>query len=111
MYKSPEKVVIVANDGTASAAEMLIIMAKQNAKTLVAGANTSGGSDFLEPQFQYLCNRDYLIGIPWIKRTRLEYKYDIDGIGIPPDLKIDTYANDWIRQLLQQMKHHKGKMK
>lgn len=103
IYNFPQKVIFLINENTASAAEMLIIMALQNNKTVIAGAKTHGASDYLEPQFYYLCNRRYMVGIPWVKRSRLEYKYDIDGIGIKPAINLSGIKEeDWLKYLFSK---------
>lgn len=102
IYPFPQTIVFLINENTASAAEMLLIMACQNKKTVVAGSKTYGASDYLEPQFYYLCDKKYLVGIPWIKRSRLEYKKDIDGIGISPAIDLKHIAeNEWVNTLFK----------
>ncbi|MBL7726177.1 MAG: hypothetical protein JNM68_00750 [Dinghuibacter sp.] len=103
VFSTPSIVVFLTNDGTASAAEMLLIMAKQNSKTIIAGVNTDGAADFLEPQFYYLCNKRFVIGIPWIKRSRFEYKENIDGIGISPDINLEYIEESkWVNYLFEK---------
>jgi hypothetical protein len=103
IYLYPKTVILMINENTASAAEMLGIMALQNKKTVIAGVRTYGASDFLEPQFYYLCKKKFLLGIPWIKRSRFEYKDNIDGIGIVPDINLGRInEKDWISYLFKK---------
>lgn len=103
IYPRPEKVVILADGNTGSAAEMFIIMAKQNSKTITAGTNTAGGADYVEPLFYWFCDSKYMVAIPHIKRSRLEYKNDIDNIGIPPDIPIKAPYDKWVDYVLKNI--------
>lgn len=78
-------------------------MAKQNSKTIISGVNSNGAVDFLEPQYYYLCNKRFVIGIPWIKRSRFEYSKAIDGIGISPDIYLGHIEeNKWVDYLFKK---------
>ena len=103
VYITPQKIVILANNNTGSAAEMFIIMAKQNKKTILAGTRTAGASDYLEPLLYNFCNDEFVIGIPWIKRTRLEYKQDIDNVGIKPDYSIANAPDQWVEFVVNKI--------
>jgi C-terminal processing protease CtpA/Prc len=99
----PKQVVIMVNGNTASAAEMFTVMAKQNQKTKVVGERTNGACDYLEPQFYNLCNANFFIGVPWIKRTRIEYKGDIDNKGLLPDWLLDGEESIWINNVIDSL--------
>lgn len=104
VYHYPEKVVFLVNSNTASAAEMLLLMALQNKKTIIAGINTSGAVDYTEPQFHFTCNNKYVLGIPWIKRSRSIYNRDIDNIGISPKINLSKLPEErWLNYLMENL--------
>lgn len=102
IHSYPAKVIFLVNSNTASAAEMLLLMALQNKKTIIAGINTSGAVDYTEPQFHFTCSNKYVLGIPWIKRSRSAYEKDIDNIGISPKINLGKLQEErWINYLIE----------
>lgn len=93
---SPAQIVILANKGTASAAESFIYKAKQSKKVKIMGTPTGGVLDYGSARsFNFGCN-NYSLSLPTYRSLRLP-EYPIDNIGIQPDIYLDKYVEDWIR--------------
>ncbi|NIG55032.1 S41 family peptidase [Chitinophaga sp. Cy-1792] len=96
VYTYPKKIAMVVDSGSASASEILILMAKQSKKVTLFGGTTLGAVDYTElvaARKQYCPH--YLLWCPTGKSKRLP-DYPIDNIGIKPDIKINNTENDWI---------------
>ena len=92
---SPAQIVILANKGTASAAESFIYKAKQSKKVKIMGTPTGGVLDYGSSRnFNFGCN-NYSLSLPTFRSLRLP-EYPVDNIGIQPDIYLDKYVEDWI---------------
>jgi hypothetical protein len=100
----PEKIAIITNRRTGSAAELFVLYARQSNKVIVVGDNTKGALDFTEigrnrglpcPMWQYICP----MGTGGHKYIPL-----IDNIGISPDRKI-VNNRDWIGWTLNMLQN------
>ncbi|MFW5835372.1 MAG: S41 family peptidase [bacterium] len=91
---SPAQIVILANKGTASAAESFIYKAKQSKKVKIMGTPTGGVLDYGSARnFDFGCD-NYSLSLPTYRSLRLP-DYPIDNIGIQPDIYLDKYVEDW----------------
>jgi C-terminal processing protease CtpA/Prc len=96
--KYPEKVAILADENTASAAELFIIAAKGSKKVKTFGCNTSAAVDFGGVVSYFLSNRQYIILMPTEMSENIkEVRYDY--IGIEPDYKLSPNRKNWINEV------------
>lgn len=88
IYRYPERIGLIVNNKTTSAAELFLLWAKQSGKVTVFGSRTRGALDYTEigrarslpcPYLQFYC--------PMGKSEHKVYPY-IDNIGILPDVVV-----------------------
>ncbi len=92
--KSPEQIIILANDKVGSAGENFLLKAKQSKKVKVLGKPTAGVLDYANAYyFKFGCD-NYKLLLPTYRSLRLP-DYPIDNIGIQPDIYIDKSISDW----------------
>src|SRR6056297_43176 len=102
--RGPSQVIILANRGTASAAESFIYKAKQSKKVKVMGIPTAGVLDYGSARkFDFGCD-GYNLSLPTFRSQRLP-EYPIDNIGIQPDLYMDQHVKDWIQYALNYLEN------
>jgi Peptidase family S41 len=105
VYQYPDRISVLVNKNTISAAELFLISAKQSKKVTVFGENTAGGGDKLDAHSFSLGYGECVISIPISIRIPESYKKPIDYIGIPPDIRIPGGV-DWIDFVLKCWKNH-----
>jgi C-terminal processing protease CtpA/Prc len=105
VYHYPNRISVLVNKNTISAAELFLISAKQSKKVTVFGENTAGGGDKLDAHSFSLGCGEGVISIPTSIRIAESYKKPIDYIGIPPDIRIPGGV-DWIDFVLKYRKKH-----
>lgn len=105
-YSHPERVSIITDRGTASAAENFVSMARQSKRVTVFGDNTRGVVDYGNvvwlnpPGFPFL-----ELVIPTQRSCRLSH-VTVDNVGFPPDVRIAgdvdvyQYILDWVKNKL-----------
>lgn len=104
VYRYPERVSILINGKTASAAELFLLAALQSKKVTVFGTNSYGVGDKLDAYaFETGCD-NFMITIPVSLRVKEFYKQDIDVIGIPPQVYVDERETDLLKFVLQYKK-------
>jgi hypothetical protein len=103
VYQYPNRISVLVNKNTISAAELFLISAKQSKKVTIFGENTAGGGDKLEAHSFSLGCGEGVISIPTSIRIAESYKKPIDYIGIPPDIRIPGGV-DWIDFVLKYKK-------
>lgn len=99
-FPYPEKVAIVVNKRTVSAAEAFVLRAKQSKKVVIFGENTRGALDYTElggprklpcPYLTYLCP---------MGTTEHKVHPRIDYVGISPDVRLQGNDNYWITAVM-----------
>lgn len=93
--KSPQQIVILANNHVGSAAENFLLKAKQSKKVKVLGTPTEGVLDYANAYFFKFGCDNYKLLLPTYRSLRLP-DYPIDNIGIQPDIYLDKTVNDWV---------------
>lgn len=95
VLKYPQRISILINRSTGSAAELFLLEAKQSKKVKVYGENSAGAVDYTEfIKSKMPCNF-YVLYYPASRSNRLP-EYPLDNIGITPDIKIPAEISDWI---------------
>ncbi|MFP4548142.1 MAG: S41 family peptidase [Fidelibacterota bacterium] len=94
--ESPENVVILINERTASAAESLTYRARQSKKVKIMGTPSGGVLDYGSTRWTDFGSDDYKLSIPTFRSLRLP-EYPIDNIGLQPDIYLDESVTDWIQ--------------
>jgi hypothetical protein len=95
VYKNPERVSLLVNGGTGSAAELFLLEAKQSKKVKLYGQNSAGAIDYTEfIKIEMPC-KYYTLFYPTCKSLRLP-DYPLDNIGIKPDIAIPAHTTDWV---------------
>lgn len=93
----PKRVFFIVDRNTASAAELLLLAAKQSKKVNLFGENTAGVVDFLDvnngPE---LPCRKYSFFYASVRRS-LDFTGPIDHLGITPDILIPKNTKEWNR--------------
>lgn len=94
--KSPNQVIILADNKVGSAAEDFLIASKQSKKVKIIGTPSAGVIDYgAVIKFNFGCP-DYQLNMPTYRSLRLP-DYPIDNIGIQPDIYLDKSVKDWIQ--------------
>ena len=93
--KSPKRVVVLANKNVGSAAENLVLTAKQSKKVKILGTPTFGVLDYASARFFKFGCENYKLLLPTYRSLRLP-DYPIDNIGIQPDVYLDDTVENWV---------------
>ncbi|WP_266366738.1 S41 family peptidase [Tellurirhabdus rosea] len=91
---NPRRVAILASRRTGSAAEILLLHARQSRKVTLFGENTGGVLDYGDGVEHTLPYAPFTVVIPVRRSNYLDYTH-YDGIGITPDVRIPSGAWDW----------------
>lgn len=87
-----------------SAAENLVLRAKQSKKVKVMGTVTSGGLDYAAARmFNFGCP-EYLLQLPTYRSLRLP-DFPIDNIGLQPDIFMDRFVKNWIQYAVDYLEN------
>jgi Peptidase family S41 len=100
--KAPEKIVILINEKTASAAESISLEAKQSAKVILMGSQTKGAFDYTETRDWSLPCYGWRLGVPIGLSARLPLQ-PLENIGIKPDVTIPSSELDWVKYANQYL--------
>jgi hypothetical protein len=92
---SPKQIVILSNKMVGSAAENLLLSAKQSKKVKILGTPSFGVLDYASARFFNFGCSNYQLLLPTYRSLRLP-GYPIDNIGIQPDVYLDDSIKDWI---------------
>lgn len=107
VIENPKKIGIIVNEGTVSAAELFLLLAKQSDKVTIFGSHTRGALDYTElgdtrilpcPYIGFLC--------PMGMSQHKVYPY-IDNVGIKPDVEIPDGVANWVDFVIKQYSIHK----
>jgi hypothetical protein len=102
--KSPRNVVVMIDKRVGSAAENLVMRAKQSKKVKVMGTVTSGGLDYAAARmFDFGCP-EYLLQLPTYRSLRLP-DFPVDNIGLQPDIFMDRFIKDWVQYAVDYLEH------
>ncbi|MFD2919279.1 S41 family peptidase [Terrimonas rubra] len=102
--KSPRNIVVMIDKRVGSAAENLVMRAKQSKKVKVMGTVTSGGLDYAAARmFDFGCP-EYLLQLPTYRSLRLP-DFPIDNIGLQPDIFMDRFVKDWVQYAVDYLEN------
>ncbi|MBK8195695.1 MAG: hypothetical protein IPK76_21755 [Lewinellaceae bacterium] len=92
----PKKVAILIDGGCAGSCEEFIYYARQSSRVTLIGQNTAGVMDYGNVLFlDFPCGK-FTVGYPTARSCRVDAGQGIDGIGIPPAVRIDDDKTDWV---------------
>lgn len=93
--KSPEQIIILANENVASAGENFLFSSRQSKKVKILGTPSMGVLDYGSiREFKFGCD-NFILYLPTYRSSRLP-QYPIDNIGIQPDVYLDETVEDWL---------------
>lgn len=102
--KSPKQVVFLVNKNVGSAAENLLLTAKQSKKVKIMGTPTFGVLDYASARLtNFECNGSTLV-LPTNRSGRLP-DYPIDNIGVQPDIYLDKSVENWIEYAIKYIEN------
>jgi hypothetical protein len=92
----PRRVVLLTDRGVGSAAEAMILDARESPRVTVVGENTRGNIDYQNAFASWLGCGDhaYALGVPRFTRTRQLSLGGLDVIGITPDIPVSVQRVD-----------------
>lgn len=92
----PEKIVILQDRGTGSAAEAFLYHAGQSSKVVTAGMSSRGNIDYTQVTLLNVGKDDfsYWFGYPLYARRSLPER-SLDDEGFAPDIRLDA-GDDWV---------------
>lgn len=92
----PKHVAFIINYGCQSAAEIILLNARQSKKVMFFGEHTMGAVDYLDYYPIELPSQKYQLYMPTTKRVISPEGKKLDGIGIYPDITISDGEKDWV---------------
>ncbi|ASZ14656.1 hypothetical protein KTO58_00515 [Chitinophaga pendula] len=107
VYSYPARVALLINERSVSAAEDLIMRARQSKKVKVFGRNSAGSFDYFNlvgprtmpcKHYIYYCPTSKGMWVP---------EHPIDNIGLPPDIPISE-VTDWVSYINTYFQHQKS---
>lgn len=107
VYSYPARVALLINERSVSAAEDLIMRARQSKKVKVFGRNSAGSFDYFNlvgprtmpcKHYIYYCPTSKGMWVP---------AHPIDNIGLPPDIHISE-VTDWVSYINTYFQHQKS---
>ncbi|HRI60980.1 MAG TPA: S41 family peptidase, partial [Saprospiraceae bacterium] len=100
----PLRVAILINGNCASSCEQFIYYADQSTRVTLIGQNTAGILDYGNlHNLDFPCGK-FGLAYPTSRSCRVDAGKGIDGVGIPPDVKIDAQEKDWVEFARQYLK-------
>lgn len=92
----PRRVVLLVDRAVGSAAEAMVLMARESPRVIVVGENTRGNIDYQQVSMDWVgCgNQAYLLGTPLYTRTRHLPAGALDNLGIAPDVPVPDHLAD-----------------
>lgn len=103
----PKKVAVLINEYCASSCEAFIMMAAQSEKVTLIGENTAGVSDYGNLHTMKFPCGDLAFRYPTTRTRAVDDGKGIDGVGIPPDVRVGPEVKDWV-EFARQYLHGKG---
>ncbi len=96
VYLYPKHVAILVDGHCGSSTEKFLLDAKQSKKVKILGTPTYGSVDYVSVyEFNLDCS-NYALYMPTVRMMRLP-EYQLDNIGIQPDIYMDKYIKDWVQ--------------
>jgi hypothetical protein len=102
----PKRVAFLTNFGVQSAAEIILLDAKQSKKVALFGEHTMGAIDHLDFFPRPLPSGKYQLYIAGTVRTIPKGQTKLDGIGIYPDVPISDSEKDWVDFVKRYYEQH-----
>lgn len=100
----PQRVAILINGNCASSCEQFVYYAEQSTRVTLIGQNTAGILDYGNlHNLDFPCGK-FGLAYPTSRSCRVDIGKGIDGVGIPPDVKIDEEGKDWVEYARQYLK-------
>ena len=103
----PKQVAVLINENCGSSCESFIMMADQSKKVTLIGANTAGVSDYGNLHTMKFPCGELAIRYPTTRTRAVDDGKGIDGVGIPPDIRLGKEEKDWV-EFARQYLHRKG---
>lgn len=97
IYTYPQHVAIIANYGTVSAAEVMLLNMKQSKKVTIFGENTAGGADNLDYFPVLLPSKKYYMFVPSFRVIPTGQHLHYGSRGIAPDIYIPRQEKNQIQ--------------
>ncbi len=92
----PQRVAILINGNCASSCEQFVFFARQSARVTLIGQNTAGILDYGNlHNLDFPCGR-FGLAYPTSRSCAVSVGKGIDGVGIPPDVRIEDTKTDWV---------------
>jgi hypothetical protein len=92
----PQRVAILINGNCASSCEGFVFFAEQSARVTLIGQNTAGISDYGNlHNLDFPCGK-FGLAYPTSRSCAVAVGKGIDGVGIPPDVRIEDEKTDWV---------------
>jgi len=91
-----KNVALLINHGCRSAAELMVLMLKQNNKVKTFGENTAGAVDYLDMIVYELPVSKFTFWVGTSKRKITRSAPKFDNSGIQPDITISENVTDWV---------------
>jgi hypothetical protein len=92
----PKRVAILINGNCASSCEQFVYYAEQSTRVTLIGQNTAGIKDYGNLHtVDFPCGK-FGLSYPTSRSCRVDIGKAIDGVGIPPDVRVDEKEKDWV---------------
>lgn len=96
LKSNPKRVAILINGRCGSSCEQFIYYAEQSTRVTLIGQPTAGIMDYGNLHtLDFPCDK-FKLAYPTSRSCAVDAGKAIDGIGIPPDLRIDADVKDWV---------------
>lgn len=92
----PKRVAILINGNCASSCEQFVYYAEQSRRVTLIGQNTAGIKDYGNLHTVDFPSGKFGLAYPTSRSCRVAVGKPIDGIGIPPDVRVDEKEKDWV---------------
>ncbi len=93
---NPRRIAILIDGGCASSCEQFVYYARQSNRVSLLGQNTAGIFDFGNVyQVEFPCG-GLRLNYPTSRTCRIDLGEGLDGVGIPPNIRLDATAGDWV---------------
>ncbi|MCB0544907.1 MAG: hypothetical protein KDC70_15375 [Saprospiraceae bacterium] len=93
---NPKKVAILIDGGCASSCEQFLFYARQSKRVTLIGTNTAGIADYGNLHHLNSPGEKFVLYYPTARSCRIDAGEGIDGVGIPPDVRIEDEKTDWV---------------
>lgn len=101
---NPQRVAVLINGNCASSCEQFVFYAEQSTRVTLIGQNTAGIMDYGNlHSLDFPCGK-FGLAYPTSRSCRVAAGKAIDGIGIPPDVRLDEKEKDWVEFARQYLK-------